>query len=97
MAEQLDIPVLKSGPESEETAPTEAVKSDKPKRKPKEPVNLERDLGKSFFPVSRVQKILKADKVRPPRVGALYSLMETLKPLHNESRSYPWSRAKPCS
>ena len=53
-----------------ELAPQDVDRSSKPKRKPKEPGMIERELGKSFFPVSRVQKILKADKVRPPRVAA---------------------------
>ncbi|KIP11694.1 hypothetical protein PHLGIDRAFT_63119 [Phlebiopsis gigantea 11061_1 CR5-6] len=66
MAGHLDIRVPPaSSPDLEETAPAEAVKSDTQKRKPKEPVTLERDLGKSFFPVSRVQRILKADKELP--------------------------------
>lgn len=38
------------------------------KRKKKDPVALERPPGKSLFPVSRVQKIIKADKVCCTRV-----------------------------
>lgn len=34
------------------------------KRKDKEPAQRERELGKSLLPFSRVQKIIKADKVR---------------------------------
>lgn len=36
------------------------------KRKKKEPTELEREPGKSLLPISRVQKIIKADKVRLP-------------------------------
>lgn len=44
----------------------------KPKRKPKEPQTLEREPGKSVLPVSRVQRILKADKVRAvPSIRAI--------------------------
>ncbi|KAF8158251.1 hypothetical protein B0H34DRAFT_447521 [Crassisporium funariophilum] len=37
----------------------------KKKRERKEPVTLERELGKSLFPISRVQKIIRADKEIP--------------------------------
>ncbi|RXW21618.1 hypothetical protein EST38_g4243 [Candolleomyces aberdarensis] len=51
----------------EETARAEApdVSSTTKKRKKKEPVVLERQPAKSLFPVSRVQKIIKADKDIP--------------------------------
>ena len=63
-----DTQTQPASPEPEAPTPSEANNSNKPKRKPREPTAFERDLGKSFFPVSRVQRILKADKVRPPRV-----------------------------
>lgn len=46
------------GAESAESAPP------KTKRTKKESVALDREPGKSFLPFSRVQKIIKADKVR---------------------------------
>lgn len=57
-------------PNEQEQGPTpaDADNSNKPKRKAKEPTSLEREPGKSVFPVSRVQRVLKADKVRCPRV-----------------------------
>jgi hypothetical protein len=43
--------------------PTTAAAPTTTKRKPKAPQTLTHTPGKSLFPVSRVQKILKADKV----------------------------------
>ncbi|THH20560.1 hypothetical protein EW146_g834 [Bondarzewia mesenterica] len=42
----------------------EAKVKSKPKRQPKEAVSLTRESGKSLLPLARVQKIMKADKVR---------------------------------
>lgn len=42
----------------------EVSKATKKKRERKAPVPLGREQGKSFYPMSRVQKIIKADKVR---------------------------------
>jgi hypothetical protein len=48
---------------------TVGISTDAPQRKQrerKEPSQLQREPGKSLFPVARVQRILKADKVRNP-------------------------------
>ncbi|GJE86292.1 histone-fold-containing protein [Phanerochaete sordida] len=46
-------------------APEEDAPEEKPKRKPKPSDPLAREQGKSLFPVSRVQRVLKADKDLP--------------------------------
>lgn len=46
-----------------DTEPPATVQVQNKKREKREPVELEREPGKSLLPFSRVQKIIKADKV----------------------------------
>ena len=43
---------------------TQAVTGDTSKKRAKQPVQVTREAGKSLLPFTRVQKIIKADKVR---------------------------------
>lgn len=54
-------PIPEAGPEEGEE---QTEKAPKRKRERKEPVLLTREEGKSLLPISRVQKIIKADRVR---------------------------------
>jgi hypothetical protein len=46
--------------------PTVGDNQEKGKRERKEPINVSREPGKSLFPFSRVQKIIKVDRVSQP-------------------------------
>ena len=59
------------------------LQPEKKKRERKEPVVLVRETGKSLLPFSRVQKIIKADKVSSPVVS--YDRLKL-----RDGRIYPW-------
>ncbi|EKM61481.1 uncharacterized protein PHACADRAFT_180595 [Phanerochaete carnosa HHB-10118-sp] len=64
-----DFQVASPDPEATEERPApgvpdENVPAERTKRKPKPTEPLAREPGKSLFPVSRMQRVLKADKAR---------------------------------
>lgn len=66
--QEMEAPEADAPPEEEEQQP-------KKKRERKEVVDVVREPGKSLFPISRVQKIIKADKVGDPaRITSVSSL-----------------------
>lgn len=82
-APQEPAPASPAAPSEGPVPLAEGEKKKKAKRAPQEVV---RYAGKSVFPVSRVQKILKADKVRPHAFGQLC--------IDVWSRNYQWSRRR---
>lgn len=56
----------------EVSAPSLEPKVKRPRAAPKAPPNADRPLGKSLLPLARVQRIMKADKVRLMHLAITY-------------------------
>lgn len=91
-ADDQEIETMIEEPDMETTTGAESATIQPKKREKREPVVLIREPGKTILPFARVQKIIKADKVKPFILSSPQRVSE-----HNFCRKYQLSRKRPLS